>query len=39
MSLGVKAGMFVKDAKARCPQLFIVPYDFGAYEKVFIRFF
>lgn len=31
---GVKAGMFVKDAKILCPQLVIVPYDFGAYEKV-----
>ncbi|KAL3651698.1 hypothetical protein CASFOL_004700 [Castilleja foliolosa] len=31
---GVKAGLFVKDAKARCPQLVIVPYDFGAYETV-----
>lgn len=36
---GVKAGMFVKDAKARCPQLFIVPYDFGAYEKVADQFY
>lgn len=31
---GVKAGMFVKDAKTRCPQLVIVPYNFGAYEMV-----
>lgn len=31
---GVRAGMFVKDAKIRCPQLVIVPYDFGAYETV-----
>ncbi|KAK4405190.1 DNA repair protein REV1 [Sesamum angolense] len=30
---GVKAGMFVKDAKILCPQLVIVPYDFEAYEK------
>ncbi|XP_075504709.1 DNA repair protein REV1 isoform X2 [Primulina tabacum] len=36
---GVKAGMFVKDAKVRCPQLFIVPYDFGAYEKVADQFY
>lgn len=31
---GVKAGMFVKDAKTRCPQLVIVPYNFRAYEMV-----
>ncbi|KAL7082614.1 hypothetical protein ACP275_14G110800 [Erythranthe tilingii] len=36
---GVKAGMFVKDAKTRCPQLVIVPYDFGAYEKVADQFY
>ncbi|XP_073119106.1 DNA repair protein REV1 [Henckelia pumila] len=36
---GVKAGMFVKDAKVRCPQLIIVPYDFGAYEKVADQFY
>jgi DNA repair protein REV1 len=31
---GIRAGMFVRDAKARCPELKIVPYDFQAYEKV-----
>ncbi|KAK4476999.1 hypothetical protein RD792_016201 [Penstemon davidsonii] len=36
---GVKAGMFVKDARTRCPQLVIVPYDFGAYEKVADQFY
>ncbi|GER26090.1 DNA polymerase IV [Striga asiatica] len=36
---GVKAGMFVKDAKVRCPQLVIVPYDFGAYELVADQFY
>ncbi|KAI3448143.1 hypothetical protein Pfo_004808 [Paulownia fortunei] len=36
---GVKAGMFVKDAKIRCPQLVIVPYDFGAYETVADQFY
>jgi len=29
---GIKAGMFVRDAKARCPHLMIVPYNFDAYE-------
>ncbi|XP_057782896.1 DNA repair protein REV1 isoform X2 [Salvia miltiorrhiza] len=36
---GVRAGMFVKDAKSRCPQLVIVPYDFGAYEMVADQFY
>lgn len=32
---GIKAGMFVRDAKARCPHLMIVPYNFDAYEEVY----
>lgn len=36
---GVKAGMFVRDAKARCPHLVIVPYDFEAYEEVADQFY
>ncbi|XP_041994082.1 DNA repair protein REV1-like isoform X2 [Salvia splendens] len=36
---GVRAGMFVKDAKIRCPQLVIVPYDFRAYEMVADQFY
>ena len=31
---GVKAGIFVRDAKALCPQLVIFPYNFKAYEEV-----
>jgi len=31
---GVRAGMFVRDAKAKCPDLEIVPYNFEAYEQV-----
>ncbi|KAJ8530037.1 hypothetical protein K7X08_036872 [Anisodus acutangulus] len=31
---GVKAGMFVRDAKSRCPHLVILSYDFEAYEEV-----
>ncbi|XP_040361483.1 DNA repair protein REV1-like isoform X2 [Rosa chinensis] len=31
---GVRAAMFVRDAKALCPQLVIFPYDFEAYEEV-----
>ncbi|KAL5561320.1 hypothetical protein UlMin_031067 [Ulmus minor] len=31
---GVRAGMFVRDAKALCPGLIIVPYNFKAYEEV-----
>ena len=31
---GVRAGIFVRDAKALCPHLVIFPYDFDAYEEV-----
>ncbi|WVZ12425.1 hypothetical protein V8G54_016955 [Vigna mungo] len=33
-SHGIRAGMFVRDAKALCPQLVIFPYNFEAYEEV-----
>lgn len=33
-AFGVRAGMFVRDAKAKCPDLEIVPYNFAAYEQV-----
>uniref|UniRef100_A0A7I4CIB7 DNA repair protein REV1 n=1 Tax=Physcomitrium patens TaxID=3218 RepID=A0A7I4CIB7_PHYPA len=33
-AFGVRAGMFVRDAKAKCPDLEIVPYNFEAYEQV-----
>ncbi|KAH9564768.1 hypothetical protein CY35_04G041900 [Sphagnum magellanicum] len=33
-SFGIRAGMFVRDAKACCPDLEIVPYNFEAYEQV-----
>uniref|UniRef100_A0A0D9WTH2 DNA repair protein REV1 n=1 Tax=Leersia perrieri TaxID=77586 RepID=A0A0D9WTH2_9ORYZ len=36
---GIKAGMFVRDAKARCPHLMIVPYDFDAYGEVADQFY
>ncbi|XP_020114515.1 uncharacterized protein LOC109728471 isoform X7 [Ananas comosus] len=36
---GVKAGMFVRDAKACCPHLVIVPYNFEAYEEVADQFY
>lgn len=36
---GIKAGMFVRDAKARCPHLMIVPYNFDAYEEVADQFY
>ncbi|KAG9129811.1 hypothetical protein Leryth_016033, partial [Lithospermum erythrorhizon] len=36
---GVKAGMFVGDAKARCPHLSILPYNFEAYEEVADQFY
>ncbi|KAL2609061.1 hypothetical protein R1flu_027634 [Riccia fluitans] len=33
-SYGIKAGMFVRNAKALCPDLKIVSYDFAGYEEV-----
>ncbi|KAK1300739.1 DNA repair protein REV1 [Acorus calamus] len=36
---GVRAGMFVRDAKAHCPHLVIVPYNFEAYEVVADQFY
>lgn len=36
---GVRAGMFVRDAKAHCPHLVIVPYDFDSYEEVADQFY
>ncbi|URE45778.1 impB/mucB/samB family C-terminal domain [Musa troglodytarum] len=36
---GMKAGMFVRDAKACCPHLVILPYDFEAYEEVAEQFY
>lgn len=36
---GVRAGIFVRDAKALCPHLVIIPYDFEAYEEVADQFY
>ncbi|KAK9287385.1 hypothetical protein L1049_015803 [Liquidambar formosana] len=36
---GVKAGIFVRDAKALCPHLVIFPYNFKAYEEVADQFY
>ncbi|KAL6213330.1 hypothetical protein ACLB2K_012777 [Fragaria x ananassa] len=36
---GVRAGMFVRDAKAHCPHLVILPYNFEAYEEVADQFY
>ncbi|CAI7869320.1 unnamed protein product [Closterium sp. NIES-53] len=33
-ALGVRAGMFLREARRRCPQLQLLPYDFEAYERV-----
>ncbi|KAL2349558.1 hypothetical protein Fmac_003558 [Flemingia macrophylla] len=38
-SHGIRAGMFVRDAKAICPQLVIFPYNFEAYEEVADQFY
>ncbi|KAI3955612.1 hypothetical protein MKW92_050644 [Papaver armeniacum] len=36
---GVRAGIFVRDAKALCPHLVILPYNFEAYEEVADQFY
>lgn len=36
---GVKAGMFVREAKSLCPHLVIFPYNFKAYEEVADQFY
>ncbi|KAI3413115.1 uncharacterized protein J3R85_016475 [Psidium guajava] len=36
---GIRAGMFVRDAKARCPHLVIFPYNFEAYTEVADHFY
>ncbi|KAK8925940.1 DNA repair protein REV1 [Platanthera zijinensis] len=36
---GVSAGMFVRDAKACCPNLVVFPYNFEAYEEVADQFY
>ncbi|KAK8259327.1 hypothetical protein V6Z12_D13G048200 [Gossypium hirsutum] len=36
---GIKAGMFVRDAKSLCPQLVILPYNFESYEEVADQFY
>jgi DNA repair protein REV1 len=33
-AFGVAAGMFMGEAKRRCPELIVVPYDFEAYERI-----
>ncbi|KAF7811035.1 DNA repair protein REV1 isoform X1 [Senna tora] len=38
-SYGIKAGMFVRNAKALCPNLVIFPYNFEAYEEVADQFY
>ncbi|KAG0470294.1 hypothetical protein HPP92_016994 [Vanilla planifolia] len=36
---GIRAGMFVRDAKACCHNLVVFPYDFEAYEEVADQFY
>eukprot|EP00850_Spirogloea_muscicola_P009346 SM000052S17738 [mRNA] locus=s52:446247:455495:+ [translate_table: standard] len=33
-TFGISAGMFMREAKRRCPSLVVVPYDFEGYQKV-----
>jgi hypothetical protein len=34
---GVRAGQFMSDAKAACPQLLVVPYEFERYEETSLQ--
>ncbi|XP_065870416.1 DNA repair protein REV1 [Euphorbia lathyris] len=36
---GIRAGIFVRDAKTLCPHLIVVPYNFQAYEEVADQFY
>ncbi|CAM8937715.1 unnamed protein product [Rhodiola kirilowii] len=36
---GIRAGIFVRDAKALCPHLVILPYNFEAYQEVADQFY
>lgn len=36
---GVRAGMYLRDARQKCPNLRSVPYDFDAYEKVSVQIY
>jgi hypothetical protein len=33
-AFGIRAGMFMAEAKSRCPALIVVPYEFEKYEEV-----
>jgi DNA repair protein REV1 len=33
-AFGVRAGMFMSDAKRRCPGLLVAPYEFEKYEEI-----
>jgi DNA repair protein REV1 len=33
-AFAIRAGMFMSEAKARCPGLLVVPYEFEKYEEV-----
>lgn len=36
-AFGVRAGMFLREAKKLCPQLVVVPYEFEKYERVCVQ--
>jgi DNA repair protein REV1 len=33
-AFGVRSGMFMAEAKRRCPELVVVPYEFDRYERI-----
>lgn len=38
-AFGIRSGMFIRDAKALCPALEVVPYDFEGYQQVADQFY
>jgi len=36
-AFGIRAGMMIADAKARCPSLLVVPYEFDKYEEASLQ--
>lgn len=36
-TFGIRAGMMIADAKARCPALLVVPYEFEKYEEASLQ--
>lgn len=33
-AFGIRAGMFIGDARQRCPDMIVMPYEFDKYEEI-----